>query len=569
MNGDIWLLPAVAVPLLVAPLFAVPATRSFAWALAPWTALPALAVALFAEPPASLQLPGLLAGVELGLDHVVHTFLLFTAVVGALAGWCLRAELGRDPHRFRFAGFYLAGLAGNLGVILAQEIVTFYTFFALMTLAAYGFVIHRQTAEARYAGRVYIVLVVLGEGMLLAGLLLVAAAGGSVLAEAPQAVAGSPHRDWIIALLLGGFGVKAGLLPLHVSLPLAYAAAPISGAVLLAGAMINAGLLGWLRLLPLGAAALPEWGAWLVSAGLMAMFYGVAVGLAQLNLKAMLAYSSISQMGFMIVALGLALLAPSLWPLALSAVSIYAAHHALVKGGLFLGLGAAESGVPRRWALAGTALLAVMLAGAPLTSGAVAKFHLKSLAQLAPPPWGTIVELLLPVGAFATALLMGRFLFLLWHQSASASGHTRSFAVTWLVALAAGSALIWVVPQVDSAALVEHWREPAAWWEESWPALAAALVTVALARTVRGRRRRRPWIPPGDIVVPLQRSWRALERRARFAWLRRARVLEVSRPPWAAVRAWSAKLQALLQNWSVAGTLLVLLMLVVLLLLAL
>jgi len=165
-------------------------------------------------------------------------------------------------------------------------------------------------------------MAVLGEAALVAGMLLAVHAASShylsdLAAVAPPAAA--------IPLLLLGFGIKVGMPLLHMWLPLAHPVAPVPASAVLSGVMLKAGLLGWLRFLPLGTAALPETGTLLLTAGLLAMFLGVAAGLCQREPKVLLAYSSISQMGFMTLAVGAGLLAPQLWPVLLPAVGLYAA----------------------------------------------------------------------------------------------------------------------------------------------------------------------------------------------------------------------------------------------------
>ena len=113
-------------------------------------------------------------------------------------------------------------------------------------------------------GRVYVSLAVLGEAFLLMGFVLLAAAtpGGSLLIrDAVAALPASPWRESTLLLLILGFGLKIGLVPLHVWMPLAYPAAPIPAAAVLSGAAVKAGVIGLIRFLPLDA-ALPDWGGW-------------------------------------------------------------------------------------------------------------------------------------------------------------------------------------------------------------------------------------------------------------------------------------------------------------------
>jgi hydrogenase-4 component B len=108
-----------------------------------------------------------------------------------------------------------------------------------------------------------------------------------------------------IGLLLLGLGVKAGMVPLHIWLPLAHPAAPVAASAVLSGTMIKTALLGWMRFLPVGAVALPEWGGLLAGAGTLTLLFALPIGLTQSDPKVVLAYSSISKMGLMMLVLGL------------------------------------------------------------------------------------------------------------------------------------------------------------------------------------------------------------------------------------------------------------------------
>ena len=330
------LLAVPLAPLLVVTALVAGRMRPDALQLAPWAAVPALLVSLTSSADALLEVPWLLLGARFGVDATGRVFLFFTAVLWGLSALYARGYLRDDPRKTEFAVFFLLAMSGNLGLIVALDAVTFFLFFALMSFASYGLVVHTRDPDALRAGRVYMVLVVLGEVMLFS-VLVVLANGGTT--DLPVGGAAPPHAVTLLVLL--GFGIKAGALPLHVWLPLAHPAAPVPASAVLSGAMIKAGLIGWLRFLPLGQVALPEWGVACVLAGLAAAYYGVAVGLTQTNPKTVLAYSSISQMGLMTMAVGLGMAWPQVWPAALSAVLIYALHHALAKGALFLGVGMA------------------------------------------------------------------------------------------------------------------------------------------------------------------------------------------------------------------------------------
>jgi formate hydrogenlyase subunit 3/multisubunit Na+/H+ antiporter MnhD subunit len=565
----LWLPIALGVPLLLAPFCVWRPTRQTAFAIAPWSPWPALVLAAVADAPTQTDISPLLLTVQLALDATARTFLLFTAVIAWLAGLAMQIELRHDDRRFRFAAFYVAAVAGNIGVVLAADIASFYACFALMTFAAYGLVMHNADARAHRAGRVYIVMAVAGEAMLLAGLLIIGA-DGLLLADAPTAVAESAQRGWIVALLLGGFGVKAGLLPLHVTLPLAYAAAPIAGAAFLAGAMINAGLLGLLRFLPVGLAALPAWGATGIIVGFTGVFYGTVVGVMQTDPKAALAYSSISQMGFVIAILGVALSLPSLAPIAFAAAVVYATHHALAKAALFLALGTLAT----RYRYLGVFMLLVLslsLAGAPFTSGAVAKLGLKE--TLAPATKFAVMQPLLSLGALGTALLMARFLFLALQLPRAMTSSDARFVGVAALAFLASASLIWAIPQVDFGVVRQHWRTWRVVWDETWPVLIAIAITVLLTRAGR----QRGWgtvfrVPPGDVVmigewlarVTLDVSERATKT-VTAVWDRAS--TNMSRPSQRKTRGIIA-VDAILRRWSTAMTLFLVLIAVLVLLFA-
>ena len=205
----------------------------------------------------------------------------------------------------------------------------------------------------RHAERIVLVLMPAGVGVAIAiavllwrsGKPLVYGLGGLPPPLGMAALPGSPWRDAALALTIAGFGLKIALVPMHGWMPLAYTAAPIPAAAVLSGAAVKAGVIGLIRFLPFEA-ALPGWGDALVVFGFVSAFYGVAIGITQRNPKAVLAYSSISQMGVIAVVLGMGLSAADKGA-ALDA-AFYAAHHVLVKSALFLAIGVVAATSSRR-----------------------------------------------------------------------------------------------------------------------------------------------------------------------------------------------------------------------------
>jgi hydrogenase-4 component B len=486
-----------AVPVLPILLCAALGIRPLAGAaerLAPWAALPALLLLAVTGPDQGAGSHRILLGSWLGLDAVGRTFLFFTATLWTAAGVYAAAYLARDPARRRFFGFHLLALAGNLGLLLAADLVTFYLFFSLMTFAGYGLVVHDGTLAARRAGRTYIALAIVGEALLLAAMVLAFHTTGVLQFVAIPSIGGLPGGDLYIALALAGLGVKAGLVPLHVWLPLAHPVAPTPASAVLSGAMIKAGLIGWIRFLPAGSLALPDWGTACMALGLAAALGAAAAGLAQDRPKTILAYSSISQMGWLTAGLGAALLATDTAAAALAAIAVFAAHHGLAKGALFLGTGlASHATAGRRRAVwtGGLAIGALALAGAPWTSGAVAKALLKEAGYAAGwPGWMTPA---LTLAATGTALLLARFLVRMLAARPDDGGvGGAALWAPWLGLTAAGI----VLPLAWAAGGAVPGSGAGLGFDTIVPiAVAAAIAALALRRPLRIA------VPEGDLVV--------------------------------------------------------------------
>jgi len=434
------ILLSLAVPLLLTTVLVHRRFRNAVPAFLPVAALPVLALVF--EPVSTIKLPWLLQGVQLGVDEVNKPLLLLAAIIWTAVGCYARGWLVDETRRVRFQLFYLLTLIGNVGVLLAQDIVGFYFFFALMAFATYGLIVYDGSSEARRAGRIYMSLTVAGEALLLSAFwLLVAASGGFniELTELASRLATLPQRDFIVGLVLAGFAVKMGSVPLHIWLPASYRCAPAPASAALGGIVIKAGLLGWLRFLPLGQIALPTVGEVCVAVGMLSAFYGALVGALQERPKTVVAYSSISQMGLLTALLGIALTVPDMWPLLLNLMLLFSLHHGIAKAALFLGVDVASRNMPGSgWLLI---LPALALAGAPLTSGAMAKLGLKDVASLAPGEWSHWLPLLLVLSSGATTLLMFRLLYLAWPRR---SGR---FPSIWLYASWLGLLItLWIVP---------------------------------------------------------------------------------------------------------------------------
>jgi multicomponent Na+:H+ antiporter subunit A len=468
-------------------------------ALAP---VPVLAAALLAPAGATLVLPEPPFRMTLALDIPGAMLLGVAALLWIVAGAYAAAHLRGDPNAGRFAEWWLLTLTGNLGVFIAADLVSFYLTFSVVSLAAYGLIVHDGTPGSRRAGMIYVALAVLGEAFLLMAFVFMAAAtpdSSLLIRDAVAALPTSPWREAAVALLILGFGLKIGVVPLHVWMPLAYTAAPIPAAAVLSGAAVKAGVIGLIRFLPLGV-AMPEWGEALAAAGIFSAFYAVLVGITQENPKTILAYSSVSQMGLLAAALGMGLAAGNTG--AILGVSFSAAHHVLVKGGLFLALGVAATAGARLWpVLIPAAVLALGLGGLPFTGGALAKLAMKP--QLGEGIVGTFAA----VSAAGSTLLMLHFLRRLVQASPRHSGAAPPAGYTWpwlIIAFAAVMVPWALYPTAESGTLAQA-VAPGTLWTALWPVLIGALLAVGLWQWGQ----RLPNVPEGDVVVVGEAAMRA------------------------------------------------------------
>jgi formate hydrogenlyase subunit 3/multisubunit Na+/H+ antiporter MnhD subunit len=439
----------------------------------------------------------------LALDPPGAIMLGVAALLWSIAGVYARTYLGVGPAAGRFSEWWLLTLTGSLGVFIAADLVSFYIAFAIASLSAWGLVIHDGTPGARRAGAVYLGLAVLAEiCLLMAFVLLATASPGSSLAlrDAMAALPTSPWREATLALLILGFGLKIGLVPLHVWLPLAYSAAPIPAAAVISGAVSKAGVIGLLRFLPLDT-ALPDWGAALAALGLLSAFYGVALGITQANPKTVLAYSSVSQMGFIATVLGMALAAGDGG--ATMVAAFYAAHHVLAKGALFLVVGvSATGGVRRLWPLLlPAAIVALGFGGLPLTGGFLAKLAVKA-------PLGEgVVGLLATLAGAGSTLLMLHFLYRLRSGATlqPEAGAPPGLAWPWLAMAFAAVVVPWTLFFTAGIGTLADALARSALWPALWPVLLGG----ALALCLRRFGHRLPRVPEGDIVAlgaPLARA---------------------------------------------------------------
>ena len=483
----------------------------------------ALTVLLFTSVGIAIAI-NVLADPLAGVALLLVAALLYAAAMSAVTWLKLRHA---EPRYTGLTSLLAVCYLGTIGTFVAADAVTFYLSFALMSFAAAGLVVHHRSSAAHRATRIYLVMSVLSEVAILAALMLTVSAGGMKIDEAAAAVAASEHTGLIVGLLLVGFGIKAGAVPLHVWLPLAHPAAPPAASAVLSGAMVKAGMMGWIRFLPAEAGAASQTAGWvLLSVALLGAFAAVAVGLLQDDPKVLLAYSTISQMGFIAAVLAAGLIAPELHSATTAAAVIYAVHHGLAKGALFLGVpvvwhyAQGRTGVVVAVGMIGAGLA---VAGAPLTSGAFGKYVSKeAVAEIS--VLGVPLAGVLPLVATGSTLLLMRFA---WVMSRTRPRQRRSpdgELLSWLLVAGAGVVVPWAVglfwfPAGGPEVAVPGW-EAGTVWDATWPimlgvGLGGAVWRLAAVGRLPG------WVPAadgsvvaaGDLVVPEESAVRVLRAR--------------------------------------------------------
>lgn len=347
----------------------------------------------------------------IGIDPLSAVFAIAVAVLGATNGIFGDADVrsGAHPERSTEANaLYAVLVASLLLVVTAQSVVLFLTAWELMAISSFLLVIfdHEQ-ADVRRAGWIYIVATHVSTLLLFAMFALWSGtARDMTFASLAGAWAGMPHRSVILLLGLVAFGVKAGYVPLHFWLPPAHSASPSHVSALMSGVVIKTGIYGILRVVTLSGAP-PAWFGWtvLVLGGISALL-GVLWALAQHDVKRLLAYHSVENIGIIMLGIGIGALGgaygyPALAILGYGAAVLHMVNHALFKSLLFMAAGA----VYRRTHTRNIEELGGLARRMPWT---FLMFFIGAVAIIGVPPLnGFVSEWLIYVGLYDAARTVG------------------------------------------------------------------------------------------------------------------------------------------------------------------
>lgn len=289
--------------------------------------------------PVEVFIPDIMGiGLSLKLDVFRYIFIWVTSLIWFLTTIYSTQYLIKYKNRNRYYAFFMLTLGSTIGIFLSENLINLFTFFEIMSFTSYALVIHDEDEYAHGAGRSYISMAIIGGLILLMGLFLLYDCLGTVdISLLSISMKNLGNIKYLIsALLIIGFGVKASIVPLHVWLPKAHPAAPTPASAILSGILVKTGIFGIIivvNIIMAGDIILP---AVIFIIGLINMSLGGFLAVFQRNIKRILAYSSMSQIGYILVGIGLIGLLGDHNSIAIYGTLYHIFNHALFKVLLFL-----------------------------------------------------------------------------------------------------------------------------------------------------------------------------------------------------------------------------------------
>ncbi len=293
-----------------------------------------------------------LMSLRIRMDSLSAFFILGLSVIAVCVslysiGYMPHYEDRRKAGLFHF--LYSTFILSMVLVFTADNAVFFLFAWEMMSAVSYFLVVFEsEKEESRRAGSLYLIMTGAGTAFLLSAFMLMYRYTGSFSLSADPAAIPAGIRNWMFVFFLLGFGTKAGVIPLHIWLPAAHPAAPSNVSALMSGVMIKTAIYGLLRfaLEYLGVRNV-WWGAVLLAAGIVSAVLGVAYAIMEHNIKRLLAYHSIENIGIILIGLGASFIAfaqndARIGALALTAALFHTLNHTLFKSGLFLGAGSIQ-----------------------------------------------------------------------------------------------------------------------------------------------------------------------------------------------------------------------------------
>ncbi len=336
-------------------------------------------------------------GVTVRIDILSFCLAILSSFVWMMATIYSLDYMKPEHGKNRYYPVLIFTLGATLGIFFAGDFFTLYVFFELMSLVSYVLIIHEETPTALKAGYKYLIMTIIGGLALFFAIIATFELAGSVsLSKGVLVSKPSTLAFFAFVCYLIGFGMKAGMFPLHVWLPEAHPVAPSPASALLSGIMLKTGAYGMLRVLfyifNIEVVQSARWDLLVAVLAVITILLGSAVALTQFDLKRRLAYSSIGQMGY--VLLGMILFTEQ----GLVGDIFHIFSHAFMKSTLFLAAGAIiwKTGLRNINDLAGIGRKM------PFTMGA---FTIAALAMIGIPPLnGFLSKWTLSLGALEAGL---------------------------------------------------------------------------------------------------------------------------------------------------------------------
>ena len=422
----------VVIPLLAAPMCVLTTRSGFAWALATFVGFITLAISIallvivWNQGPLSYAFGGWAApwGIEYYVDALNVVVLFIIAAVNAIALLFARDSVKKEVESDRIYLFYTAWLlcvTGLLGITITGDAFNLFVFLEISSLSTYVLVSLGRSKHALLASFRYLVIGTIGATFILIAVgLLYMMTGTLNMRDLSERLPDMAHTRTIkvaFAFFIIGIAVKMALFPLHVWLPNAYTYAPTAATILLAATATKAAVYILLRIV-FGVFGLDfvtdvmRFDVLLIPLALIAVFSGSVVAVYQDDVKRLLAYSSVAQIGYMVIGAGFATV------LGITAALTHVFNHALMKGALFMAVGcviyrtggaALENfrGLGKSMPLTMAAFVAsgLSLIGVPLTAGFVSKWYLV-LAALENNAW--FVAALIVIGSLIALVYIWR-----------------------------------------------------------------------------------------------------------------------------------------------------------------
>ena len=276
----------------------------------------------------------------MGLTFTIDGFRVLYAAIACFMWMCTsvfsKEYFAHYRNRNRYYLFQLLTLGATAGIFLSADLYTTFIFFEIMSISSYVWVAHDETAPSMRAAATYLAVAVIGGLTLLMGLfLLYSQTGTLMIGDLYEACQGKNVYPACLCMLVG-FGAKAGAFPLQIWLPKAHPVAPAPASALLSGILTKTGIFGVLVISCQILLHDAMWGAFILVIGLITMFLGALLAVFSIDFKRTLACSSVSQIGFILVGVGMQGLLGAHNEIAIRGTVLHMVNHSLFKLVLFM-----------------------------------------------------------------------------------------------------------------------------------------------------------------------------------------------------------------------------------------